>query len=125
MPLACALSRRRDGRATGDDWPERAVGSSGRERAQRVENYMDLAGRDLGRGRSGREHHGGLDDAVAALVEVDHPLDRPPLGRDLLEVLEQARVDLGERAVAQLEAARVAGDADELEERGVRGAHAA
>ena len=76
------------------------------------------------RGRRRRQHDRGLDHAIAALVEVDHALERAARRRDLLEVLEQRRIDLGQRRVAQLDAACVAGDAEELEERRVRDAHA-
>ena len=54
-----------------------------------------------------------------------HALDRLALRGDELEVLEQRRIDLGQRGVAELEAAGIAGGAEELEERVVRGAHAA
>ena len=66
---------------------------------------MDLARSDLGARRRSREHDRRLDDLVAALVEVDDALERAARGRDDLQVVEQRRVDLGQRGVAELEAA--------------------
>jgi hypothetical protein len=61
-----------------------------------MQDEVDLAGGDLGGGRRGRHQHRGLDDAVAALVEVDDALDLPAPGRDLLEITGM-RVDSAER----------------------------
>src|ERR1043165_4029278 len=67
-----------------------------RQRAQRVQHQVDLARGDLGGVGRGRQQDRRLDDAVAAFVEIDDALDRAAPGGDLLEVVEQRRIEVGE-----------------------------